>query len=153
MSPVVSVMITSATMHIEMMALTWNVGKPKWNGVLTPNQAWSETWLKSVSPNGTATRVPITSPSRMDSRAKAGGANRSISKMMIKVAAANARLTGAPKSSEPAPPPAQPAATGISDSPMIKITVPVTNGGKNLSSLANTGASNIMNTPDAITEP
>ena len=89
----------------------------------------------------------------MDSRAKAGGPNRSINKMMIKVAAAKARFTGAPKSSEPAPPPAQPAATGISDNPMIKITVPVTNGGKNLSSLANTGASNIMNTPDAITEP
>ena len=39
MSPVVSVMITSATMHIDTMALIWNVGMPKWNGVLTPNQA------------------------------------------------------------------------------------------------------------------
>ena len=97
--------------------------------------------------------MPITSPSRMDSRAKAGGANRSINKMMINVAAAKARLIGAPKSSEAAPPPAQPAATGISDRPMIKITVPVTSGGKNLSSLANTGASNIMKMPEAITDP
>ena len=55
--------------------------------------------------------------------------------------------------SEAVPPPAQPAATGISDSPMIKITVPVTSGGKNLSSLANTGASSIMKMPEAITEP
>ena len=36
---------------------------------------------------------------------------------------------------------------------LIKITVPVTNGGKNLSSLANTGASSIMKSPEAITEP
>ena len=75
--------------------------------------------------------MPITRPSRIDSRAKAGGANRSINKMMIKVAAAKARLIGAPKSSEATPPPAQPAATGISDNPMIKMTVPVTSGGKN----------------------
>ncbi len=54
---------------------------------------------------------------------------------------------------EATPPPAHPAATGIRDNPMIKITVPVTNGGKNLSSFANTGASSIMKTPEAITEP
>ena len=83
----------------------------------------------------------------------AGGANRSMSKIKTSVPRANARLIGAPKSSEAAPPPAQPAATGISDSPMIKMTVPVTNGGKNRSSLANTGASSIMKMPQAITEP
>ena len=146
-------MITSATMHIDRMALTWKIGKPKWNGVLTPNHACSPTLLKSASPNGIATSVPSTRPSRIDSRANGPGANRSISRMMIKVSAAKARLIGAPKSSDPAPPPAQPAATGISDRPMIKITVPVTSGGKNFSSFAKTGASNIMNRPEAITDP
>ncbi len=48
-------MITSATMHIAMMALTSKVGNPKWNGVLTPNQSCSAAPLKSVRPNGMAT--------------------------------------------------------------------------------------------------
>ena len=39
------------------------------------------------------------------------------------VSRANARLSGSPKSGEAAPP-AQPAAPAISESPMIKITVP-----------------------------
>ena len=43
MSPVVSVMITSATMHIDTIAETSNVGKPKWNGVLTPTASASPT--------------------------------------------------------------------------------------------------------------
>ncbi len=153
MSPVVSVMITNATTHIEMTALTSKVGTPKWNGVLTPNQASSPTWLKSVRPNGMAMMVPMISPDRMDSRARAGGAKRSITKISTRVPAAKAMLRTAPKSSAPTPPPAQPAATGISDRPMIKITVPVTSGGKNRSSLANTGASRIMNRPQEITAP
>ena len=67
--------------------------------------------------------------------------------------AAKVMLSGLPKSGLATPPPTQPAATGISDSPMIKITVPVTSGGKNRSSFEKTGASNIMKMPLAITEP
>ena len=51
------------------------------------------------------------------------------------------------------PPPNQPAATRINETPMIRMIVPVTSGGKNRISLPNTGASNIMNRPQAITEP
>jgi hypothetical protein len=61
---------------------------------------------------------------------------------------------GEPKSAPAAvPPPNQPAATRISETPMIKMMVPVTSGGKKRISLPNTGASSIMNSPHAITEP
>ena len=40
-------------------------------------------------------------------------------------------LSGAPKSSDPKPPPAQPIATDISVIPIKEITDPVTTGGKN----------------------
>ena len=61
---------------------------------------------------------------------------------------------GAPKSSPFAvPPPNQPAATLISEIPMIKMIVPVTSGGKNLMSRPTMGATSIMNRPHAITEP
>ena len=59
---------------------------------------------------------------------------------------------GAP-SSVTRPPPTQFAATPNSDSPMIRMTVPVTSGGKNRTSLANSGASSIMKMPAAITDP
>ena len=88
MSPVVSVMITRATMHIAMMALTSNVGNPKWNGVLMPNQGCSAAPLKSVRPNGMAIRVPRISPSRIDRRWNAGGANRSMARMINSVSRA-----------------------------------------------------------------
>jgi len=153
MSPVVPVMITSPTMHIAMIALTSKVGKPKWKGVLIPNHDCSAAPLKSAMPKGTEIRVPMIRPLRMDSRWMAGEAKRSISRMITSVISAKTRFFGLPKVGLPEPPPAQPAATDINDKPMIKITVPVTRGGKNRSSLEKTGASNIMNSPQAITDP
>ena len=92
-------------------------------------------------------------PNRIEIRASAGGPNRSISTMSSKVPAANATFfTGAP-SSVISPPPTQLAATPNSDSPIIRMTVPVTSGGKNRTSFAKNGASTIMNTPQAITDP
>ncbi len=88
MSPVVSVMITSATMHIEMIALIWKVGRPKWKGVLIPNQGCSAAPPKSASPNGTAATVPMTRPSRIDRRCRAGGPKRSMARMIRRVNAA-----------------------------------------------------------------
>ena len=104
-------------------------------------------------PNGIAMTVPATRPSRMLSRLAAGGAKRSISRMITNVTAPIPMYFGSPKSSDPVPPPNHPAATGISDRPMIRMTVPVTRGGNRCRSFANTGASAIMNTPDAMTEP
>ena len=63
------------------------------------------------------------------------------------------RFLGFPNVGLPAPPPAHPAATDITDNPTIKMTVPVTKGGKNRRSLEKIGASNIVNKPQAITEP
>ncbi len=62
-------------------------------------------------------------------------------------------LAGRPKSSAPAPPATQLPATGIRERPMMRITVPVTSGGKNRSSFPKTGASRIIATPETITEP
>ncbi len=153
MSPVVSVMITSATMHIDTMDATSKTGKPKWNGVDTPTQSASPTLVHDVMPIGIATTVPMTMPSRMDTRASAGGANRSISTMRTSTPAASATFFIGADPSSPPPVLTQPAATLISVNPMMVITVPVTSAGKNLRSLANTGASTIMKMPDAITEP
>ncbi len=47
------------------------------------------------------------------------------------------RFLGFPNVGLPAPPPAHPAATDITDNPTIKMTVPVTKGGKNRRSLEN----------------
>ncbi len=76
MSAVVSVMITSITMNIEMEAPTAKVGSPKWKGVVSWNTAASEILPKSVTPKGIAARVPSTRPSRIATRLKKGGANR-----------------------------------------------------------------------------
>ncbi len=48
---------------------------------------------------------------------------------------------------------AQPAATGSSESPIEVITVPVTTGGKNRSTIANSGTRKMPITDDAITAP
>ena len=63
-SPVVSTMVISMTMTIAMMAAALKVGAPKWNGVVTPNQAASATRLKSAKPKIAPTAVPTTSPIR-----------------------------------------------------------------------------------------
>ena len=95
--------------------------------------------------------MPITRPSRIESRAKAGGANRSMSRITASVPAAKSTSIGA------APlvdcPMIQPPATFSSDRPMIRITVPVTIGGKNRMSIENTGAISIMKSPETITDP
>ncbi|RPK36202.1 hypothetical protein EES37_27295 [Streptomyces sp. ADI91-18] len=66
MSAVDSVMQTSMTMHIEMIAATWNCGAPKWNGVGKPIRSAPRTASKFVMCSGSAMRVPATSPSRME---------------------------------------------------------------------------------------
>jgi hypothetical protein len=89
----------------------------------------------------------------MESRCTTGGAKRSIRMMNSSVPAAKPTLSGLPKSSEPVPPPTQPAATSISETPMIRMTVPVTIGGKKRTKREKIGASSIMNRPHAITDP
>ena len=76
MSAVVSVMITSITTSIEIVAPTAKTGSPKWNGDGSWKTPASPMREKFVSPNGIATTVPSTSPSRMATRLRKGGANR-----------------------------------------------------------------------------
>lgn len=148
MSPVVSVMITMATMIIEMIAENWKSGMPNWNGCGMPTHAFSPTASQLGMPNGIEIRVPMIRPSSTDTRRIESGANRSMARMMTRVPKPNAMALGSPKSSPLAvPPPNQPAATRISDTPMITMMVPVTRGGKNLTSLPMTGAITIMKMP------
>ncbi len=63
-SPVVSTAVMSMTTIIEMIAATENLGQPKWNGVVSPNQPEPETLSKCASPSIHATSVPTTSPMR-----------------------------------------------------------------------------------------
>ena len=76
MSAVVSVMMTSMTTTIEMIAPTANVGMPKWNGEGTWKALASLMALNWVMPKGIATTVPRTRPSRIAIREKKGGMNR-----------------------------------------------------------------------------
>lgn len=109
-------------------------------------------WLQSVMPRGMATTVPTIRPSRIDTRRRFSGANRSIAMITASVKNPMPIAAGSPKSG-PVPPPNQPPATRIRDTPMMRMMVPVTNGGKNRISRPNTGASSIMNSPQAITDP
>ncbi len=146
-------MVTSATTSIDMIADTRNSGAPKWNGVLTPTQSASPTPPKSVNPNGTATARPTAIPRSTAIRERKAGANRCTPSTTASTKAASARFFGSPKSFAPAPPAAQLPATGSSETPMIRITVPVTSGGKKRSSRPKTGASSMMASPATITEP
>ena len=62
MSAVVSVMITSITTTMEIVAPTAKIGVPKWNGAVSWKICALEMSLKLVSPNGMATMVPSTRP-------------------------------------------------------------------------------------------
>ncbi len=64
MSAVDSVMETSMTTHMEMIAARANCGAPKWKGDGKPTMSASVTGEKSVTPNGMAMRVPMTRPTR-----------------------------------------------------------------------------------------
>ena len=150
MSPVVSVMMTSPTTSIDTTAASGNVGSPKWNGVTTANQPASPTPDQSTLPMGSATRVPSASPSSTERRARAGWANRSTSTTNSSVPAASARSDGAAEGPLFV---IQPAATSMSETPMTRMTVPVTSGGKNRSSAEKNGATRIMNSPHAMVAP
>ena len=152
MSPVVSVMMTMPTMIIETIAATFQVGRPKWNGVMRANHPASPTPSQCTIPGmSRATSVPTTRPSSTDTRCSAGGAKRSISTMKSRVPAAKATLIGSAPSGLPST--IHPAATRMSDRPMMRITVPVTIGGKNRSSCEKNGATRIMKRPHAIVAP
>ena len=72
----VSVMMTSITTTIDTVAPIAKVGSPKWNGVVSWKMLALEMAPKLVSPNGIATTVPRTRPSRMATRLSTAGANR-----------------------------------------------------------------------------
>ncbi len=88
MSAVDSVMQTSMTMHIEMMAATWNCGAPKWKGVGKPTTEAFWTASKLVMPSGRAMRVPATRPRRMDICWRKPRRNLRISRTITRVTAA-----------------------------------------------------------------
>src|SRR5699024_6291698 len=140
MSAVVSVMMTRTTTTIEMMAPAENVGAPKASGVGSATIPASVMPEKSTLPNGTATTVPRTIPSRIDIREIVAIPTLESTTTMTSVINASTILLGAPKSSLPTPPMAHSAATDISDRPITVMIVPVTTGGKNFTTLAKNGA-------------
>ncbi len=153
MSPVVSVMMTSPTTSIDTIEARSNVGRPKWNGVTTANQAASPMPDPSTMPGtNSAATVPRTSPSSTETRASPRGAKRSTSTTASSTPAAKATSSG---SAAPSFPPSviHPAATLVSETPMIRITVPVTIGGNSRTSCENHGATSTMKSPQAIVAP
>lgn len=152
-SPVVSVIVTSATTSIDTIAENSKAGAPKGNGVLIPTQSAPLTPSKSVNPKGTATTRPTTMPTSTAIRLRKAGANRCTPSTTTSTNTAGAMFLGAPKSAEPTPPATRLPSTGSSEIPMVRITVPVTSGGKKRSSLPKTGASSMIARPATITEP
>lgn len=121
------------TMHIEMIAATWKVGMPKWNGVGNATSGPSVTLEKSAMPRNTAMTVPMTIARRIDRREIEALPSLLSSSTMTRVIAARPMLAMLPKSGAwLLPPIAQRAATGIRVRPMVVMTMPVTSGGKNL---------------------
>ena len=125
MSAVVSVMITSITMNIEMIAPTAKVGRPKWNGRVSWKMLASAIRLKLVNPNGIATTVPSTRPSRIATRPKAAG-QEAVDQHDDHHGDGGDRdvLRRAEVGVPGAPPPAQRMATGSSEIPMTVMTTP-----------------------------
>lgn len=136
-----------------MMALILKSGVPKWNGVAMPIQRSLATAEKSTLPMHAAMMVPMIMPQRTDVRAIAGGAKRSTKSTIASVPRPRQTLVTEPRSLAPDPPEMLVAATGMSESPTQRITVPVTSGGKRKRRRAKTGASSIMKTPQEMTAP
>ncbi len=131
MSAEVSTRVTMITMHIEMIAATWKVGMPKWNGVGNATSGPSVTLEKSAMPRNTAMTVPMTIARRIDRREIEALPSLLSSSTMTRVIAARPMLAMLPKSGAwLLPPIAQRAATGIRVRPMVVMTMPVTSGGR-----------------------
>ena len=141
------------TTIIETIAATPNLGMPKKNGVVTPNQDDSATAEKVANPVAQATSVPATSPIRTATVAMNPRNTRWMTTISASVPRAKARLRQSSGCGSAAPPTASAAATGSSARPMIVMTDPVTTGGKNRISSPNTGAIRNVNSPATITDP
>ncbi len=146
-----------------------NLGVPKWNGPVKPTQPASPTDpnLATLPPEpsltSAASAVPITRPAStatvwMNPRVKRVRARmtRIVNvdrKRLVRLP--NVRFLGTRSGLYSAnwPPPASNAATGISVTPMIVITVPVTTGGKNRTSWEKYGARNSVTRPATMTAP
>ena len=96
-SAVVSAMITSITMHIEMITPSWNCGAPKKNGCGNSKIDPRPTALQLTRPMTVAISVPATRPSSTAIRDQKPGANRAMAKVMISVRTASSRLVAEPK--------------------------------------------------------
>jgi hypothetical protein len=135
MSAVASVMITSMTISIEIMAATSNCGAPKWKRLGTAKTFAVPIWLKSVSPSGIEISVPSTIATSMPTRLVKPGTYFTINKVITRVTIPTKTFFTEPKSGVPGVPCIHPIEIGIKLSPMTVTTEPITSGGKNLSSL------------------
>ena len=155
MSAVVSVRVTRITMSIEMMLAISKVGIPNPKICGRAKMSPSPTLLKSALPRKIATIVPSTIESRIARRETAPTGILLRTRTITSVMPASSRLSaGAPFAAPPSPVPTiQPAATGSRLRPIVVITVPVTTGGKNRITVANTGAISRPITEAAITDP
>lgn len=91
MSAVDSVIETTITTHIEMIAASWNCGAPKWKGLGKPITSASATGLKSAPPKGIARSVPINRPSSTAICLTKPRVKRRSARTMTSVAAARPR--------------------------------------------------------------
>ncbi|CAN5600888.1 hypothetical protein BH24ACT22_BH24ACT22_22060 [soil metagenome] len=158
MSAVVSVMMISITSVMETIGIIEKTGSPKWKGSVMLTHPASPTRARSAIPNIAAKAVPMTRPSRMAIRLRKPpripAVNRVMSKTTTNVKNANPILAGLPKSgASGTPPAAHRIATGISETPIIAMMVPVTTGGKNRNNLPKNGAAITVSRPATITDP
>ncbi len=151
--PVDSTSVTIMTMHIAATAVRWKVGQPKWNGVTRAMSGRSASPSRRNRPSGQARHRPAARPISTATLATKPVAKRLTTRITASTKAATPRWTGAPKSAAPKPPPAQLIPTGSSVTPMIRMTVPVTSGGKKLASLEKNGRSSRPNTPAPMVAP
>ena len=160
-------MITSITMHMEMITPMANCGAPKKNGCGNSKTDPRPTAPQLTRPMTVAMSVPITRPSSTAIRDQKPGAKRAMARVMTRVRKASSRLVAEPKFGfsivwrVPSAavvvivglPRIQRSATGNSEMPMIVMMQPVTTGGKKRTTLAKSGAMRKPKIPATITAP
>src|SRR5699024_9891249 len=113
------------TIVIEMMAPISKAGMPNSNGVGSETMGPSSTAEKSAMPIAAANNVPMSSPSRIDSREMLPCSSRLSARTTSSVNMASPMLLADPQSgADSSVPMIQPTATGSREIPMTVMIVP-----------------------------
>ena len=119
----------------------------------TANQAASERPEASIMPNGMEIRQPMIMPKKIAPSFMTPLAKLESAKTMARVTRPTNQLWTEPKIGEPAPPAMYLMAVGYSETPMVKITVPVTSGGKSLRTFLKNRPNRMATTPPTSSAP